>query len=91
MGQNTLVNEKEVIGIFDLDNTTVQKATREFLNKSEAENEVFNIATDIPRSFIVCKKGENKKLYLSQLSPTTLTKRAYYAENYNYESDEHFK
>ena len=34
---DSLVNGDDVVGIFDLDNTTVNKFTNEFLNKMQAE------------------------------------------------------
>ena len=35
LGEDTVVKLDEVIGIFDMDNTTVSKPTRDFLNFSE--------------------------------------------------------
>ena len=31
LGQNTVITHDEIIGIFDLDNTTVSKKTRDYL------------------------------------------------------------
>ena len=35
LGQNTVVNDKEIIGVFDLETTTVSKITRDYLSKNE--------------------------------------------------------
>ena len=35
LGQDTVIRTDSIIGIFDLDNTTVQKGTRDFLNTAE--------------------------------------------------------
>lgn len=73
LGQDVVVLQSDIIGIFDLDNTSVSKLTREFLKESEKNNCVINVSTQLPRSFIVLK---NKKVYISQISPSTLKKRS---------------
>lgn len=76
LGQDTVVDFNDIIGIFDMDTTTVQKNSRVFLNKSEKRDEVVNVSFELPKSFIVCnKKGENK-VYISQISSSTLQKRS---------------
>ncbi|MBO5021173.1 MAG: DUF370 domain-containing protein [Clostridia bacterium] len=77
LGENTVVRLDEIIGIFDMDNTTVSKSTREFLKFSEKRREVINVSYELPKSFIVCsnKKKENR-VYISQISSTTLNKRS---------------
>lgn len=88
IGQSTVINGKEIVGIYDLDNVTVQKSSRQFLAAAEENGEVKNVATDIPRSFIVCRKLGKRTVYLSQLSPATLLKRTYFANMHNYERTE---
>ena len=72
----TVVNEKSVIGIFDLDYCSVDKRTREFLKKATENGEVVSISDDLPKSFVVCAEGKKTTLYISGISPATLTKRA---------------
>lgn len=76
LGADSVVCCSDIIGIFDLDNTTVSKVTRETLNKSEKKGEAVTIGYDIPKSFVVCAKnrGDNK-VYISPVTPTTLTRR----------------
>ena len=77
LGQETVVREEEVIGIFDLDTSTVSKHTRNFLEKAEKEKKVINVSYELPKSFIVCSKGKKeKKVYISQISSITLNKRS---------------
>ena len=52
IGNDMAVRERSVIGIFDLDNTTTSKRTREFLNLAEKEGQVVP-CDDLPKSFIV--------------------------------------
>ncbi len=83
LGQDTVVNDKEIIGIFDIENTTVSKSTRNFLNFSEKRKEVFNVSYEMPKSFIVCSKGKkDKKVYISQISSSTLYKRSEFTDKY---------
>ncbi len=89
VGQNTTLTLDEIIGIFDLDNTTVSKRTKKYLEKADKQKRILNVATDIPKSFIVVSDEEKiDKIYLSQISPTTLEKRASFMDslinsNYN--------
>ena len=61
--------------LFDLDNTTVSKKTRDYLSKAEKEGRVNVVSYELPKSFIVCGEKGNQKVYLSQISTTTLLKR----------------
>jgi len=75
LGQNVVVPETDVIGIFDLDNTTGSHITRNFLGDAEKAGYVVNVSDELPRSFIVSGKNNEITVYLSQLSPQTLLKR----------------
>ena len=76
LGQNVVVPKKSVIGVFDMDNTTQSKWTVRFLNQAQKDGRLINISDDIPKSFIICRDGENETVYLSQLAPSTLLKRS---------------
>ncbi len=77
LGQDTVVNDKDIIGIFDIENTTISKASRKFLNSSERRKEVINVSYEMPKSFVVCSRGrESVKVYISQISSSTLQKRS---------------
>lgn len=82
LGQETVVKTDEIIGIFDIDTTTVSKHTRNFLTKAEKEKKVINVSYELPKSFVLCNKknGENK-VYISQISTSTLLKRVGFLEN----------
>lgn len=77
IGQNEIVPETRVIGIFDLDKCSYEKRTREYLAKAETEGVVLDVSDDIPKSFVVCDHPYHPQIvYLSQLSSVTLQKRA---------------
>ena len=82
LGQDKVVNMDEIIGIFDLDTSTVSKSTRDYLTKAEKDGCVTNVCTDLPKSFIVCIGRYGKThVYISQISSSTLLKRTEYVES----------
>ena len=77
IGNNVMIPDRRIIGIFDLDNTSTSKHTRAFLKAAEDESVVVDACDDIPRSFLVCDHPYHKQIiYLSQLNSQTLAKRS---------------
>ena len=77
LGQDTIIREDEIIGIFDLDNTTVSKKTRDYLAQKEKEGRVKNVSFELPKSFVVTANGKKEvTVYITQISTVTLLKRA---------------
>ena len=72
LGEDTVVNSKEIIGIFDMDTSTVSKVTRDFLNKGEKNKKIVYVNYELPKSFVVT----GNKIYVSPLNATTLLKRS---------------
>lgn len=77
LGQNVLVPEDSIIGIFDLDNTTWSFRTRRFLERAEREGRAVTVGDDLPRSFVlVQERAGPAAVYITQLTPATLQRRA---------------
>ena len=76
LGQDIIVNERDIVGVFDLDNSTVSKHTRDFLARAQKEGRVVNVSMELPKSFVVCRDKEGETVYLSQLSSATLLRRS---------------
>ena len=77
IGQNVMLPDRRIIGIFDLDNASWSKHTRAFLKNAEEESAVIDVCDDLPHSFLVCDHPSHKQIiYLSQLNSQTLAKRA---------------
>ena len=74
IGSDLAVRESSIIGIFDLDNTSTSKRTRDFLTNAEKEGQVIP-CDDLPKSFLLTAEYGMTKIYLSALSPATLEKR----------------
>ena len=76
LGQGVMVPHDEIIGVFDLDNASDSKWTRDFLREAEEQSVVISVCDDIPRSFVVADHPYHPQIvYLSQLSSQTLQKR----------------
>jgi hypothetical protein len=61
LGQNVVVPETAIIGIFDLDNTTSSHITRKFLFDAEKAGHVVNVSDELPNSFVVCGREDIAK------------------------------
>ena len=73
LGEDIVVCDNEIIGIFDIENTSVSKITKDFLSGKNFE--VVNVSYEIPKSFILTESKGNIKVYISNISPSTLRKR----------------
>ncbi len=71
IGNNYSVDVRSIIGIFDMDNTTVTGITKKLLDKAEKEKRLFLATYELPKTFIVTEE----KIYISQLAASTLKKR----------------
>ena len=68
------VRDSSIIGIFDMDNTTTSKRTREFLETAEQEGQVVP-CDDLPKSFVLTAEYGLSRVYLTSLASATLEKR----------------
>ncbi len=74
IGNDMSLRDTSVIGIFDLDNTTISPKTREFLSEAEKNGEVVP-CDDLPKSFILTAEYGFNRVYLTSLNTYTLDKR----------------
>ena len=72
IGEDTVIRDRDIIGIFDMDTSTVKKATRDYLKKAEQEKRVVYVNYDLPKCFVVT----DKKVFISPINTSTLSKRA---------------
>lgn len=74
IGNDFAVRQSAIIGIFDMDNTSTGKRTRDFLNRAEKEGNVIP-CDDLPKSFVLTAEYGMEKVHLTTLSSSTLEKR----------------
>ena len=74
IGNDMAVRESSIIGIFDIDNTSTSKRTRQFLEMAEKEGQVVP-CDDLPKSFVLTAEYGLSKVHLTSLSSYTLEKR----------------
>ena len=76
LGQSVVVPDREVVGVFDLDNASWAYKTREFLERAEREGRAVWLGDDLPRSVVLVDGGGGPpKVYFSQFSPGTMEKQ----------------
>ena len=76
IGQNVLVSEKRIIGIFHFEHAAETKSAARYLQAAEQEHVVISAGDDVPKAFVVCDHPFHRQIvYLSQLNPATLAKR----------------
>lgn len=71
IGGDKLIPISDIVGVFDLENTSQSRITRNFLKNAEKEKKSENAVTDIPHSFVVTRD----KVYIAQSTSQTLKKR----------------
>ena len=84
LGRDYIVHTRDIIGIFDLETTTLTKRGREFLDKAQTQSAVVSLSEDIPRSFVL-SDWPTDTVFLSSLSAAALTRRT---ETFSAESAE---
>ena len=76
IGNGEIVNNEDIIGIFDMDTATVSSVSRQFLSMAEQKKEIWYGDSDIPKSFIVCTEEKKKqKIVFSRISTSSLKLR----------------
>ncbi len=76
LGEDISVSDKNVIGVFDLENTTIGQDTRKYLNRTQKQGKAVNISKEMPKSFVICTENGGETVYISPISVATLKKRA---------------
>ena len=75
LGGDRVVSGQEIIGIFDIDNCSIDKRTRKFLQTAQRNGQIINAAEDLPKTFVVCEGKKESAVYISGISTSTLKKR----------------
>lgn len=72
LGNDTAVPDRDIIGIFDIENTSVSRITKDFLSETGKSGKTVYVSYDMPKAYVLCTEG----VYITAVSPLTLRKRA---------------
>lgn len=75
IGKGQSIKENDILGIFDLDTSTVSKNTKRYISRLEKEGRIEYTDYDLPRSFIVYGKAGDMRINLSRISSSGLNQR----------------
>lgn len=76
VGAGKSIREKDIIGIFDMDTSTVSPITRRLLSEADRARLTESPSYEIPKSFILYRaEGGEMKVCFSQFSSASLLGR----------------
>ena len=76
LGRDYVLNDRDIIGIFNLKTTTISPRGREFLNYAQKNGAVVSLSDELPQSYVLADGGVVDTVYLSELSSAVLRRRA---------------
>ena len=76
LGRDYVINDRDIIGIFNLETTTISPRGREFLNYAQKNGAVVSLSEELPQSYVLADGAVVDTVYLSELSPAALRRRA---------------
>lgn len=76
LGNDVVVTSKDIVAVFDMDNTTTARQSRDFLAHAQKMGMVVDICDDLPKSYIVVNSGGITRVYISSVSSRTIAKRS---------------
>ena len=71
LGRDYVINDRDIIGIFNLETTTITPRGREFLNYAQKNGAVVSLSDELPQSYVLAAT-----VSLSELSPAAMRRRA---------------
>ena len=74
LGRDYVLNDRDIIGIFNLETTTISPRGREFLNYAQKNGAVVSLSDELPQSYVLADSPVDT-IYLSELSPAALKRR----------------
>ena len=76
LGRDYVLNDRDIIGIFNLETTTISPRGREFLNYAQKNGAVVSLSDELHQSYVLADGGVVDTVYLSELSSAVLRRRA---------------
>lgn len=76
LGSDVVVEDSEILGIFDIERVTVDRYMKDYLNSVQKNGMVYYVSLDMPKCFVVC----TDTVYVTNVSGDTIKKRFKAAE-----------
>ena len=76
LGRDYVLNDRDIIGIFNLETTTITPRGREFQNYAQKNGAVVSLSDELPQSYVLADGAVVDTVYLSELSPAAMRRRA---------------
>ena len=71
LGNDVSVLQSDIIGVFDIEKTSVVKSVNDFLGYCQKNNRIYYVSLEMPKSFVVCSDC----VYITNISANTIKKR----------------
>lgn len=71
LGNDVSVLKSDIIGVFDIERTSVVKSVNDFLGYCQRNNRIYYVSLEMPKSFVVCSDC----VYITNVSANTIGKR----------------
>lgn len=71
LGNDIDVLKSDIIGIFDIEKTSVVKSVNDFLSSCQKNGRIYYVSLDMPKSFVVC----GDCVYVTNVGAATIFKR----------------
>ena len=75
IGMDLAVRTSQVLGVFDLDNTSWSKRPREFLEKAQTDGSLIEATDELPKSFVLTQEYGQTRVYLTKYNASVLARR----------------
>lgn len=76
LGRDYVLNDRDIIGIFNLETTTTSPRGREFLSYAQKNGAVVSLSDELPQCYVLADGAVVDTVYLSELSPAAMRRRA---------------
>ena len=77
LGSDVTVHKSDVIGIFDIEKTSVVRSVNDYLSRCQKSGNIYYVSLDMPKSFVVC----DSCVYVTNVGTATLRKRGKLTDN----------
>ena len=74
LGRDYVLNDRDIIGIFNLETTTVSPRGREFLNYAQKNGAVVSLSDDLPQCYVLADAPVDTGS-LSEMSSASMKRR----------------